>query len=178
MDDDALAAATRSAKTGDRRAYDQLVEACQDRLRAALAWHCRSREELDEIAQRAFIAAYQGLQGLEGPFYPWLLGIARNLLRMEIRQRLSRAGHLEHLLAHERQRRLDEPVAADERLGALRACLQGLTTAGRRLLQQHYAEAAPLAELAAEADTTTGAVKQRLLRLREALRRCMERKLA
>lgn len=179
MDDDAEEAATQLAQAGDHRALEALIMACQDRLRAALAWHCRSREELDEIVQRTFVAAFRGLEGMEGPFYPWLLGIARNQLRQEIRQRLVRAGHLDRLLAHERQRRLDALDISDpRRIEALRSCLQQLTTAGRRLLEQHYADAASLADLADEAATSTGAIKQRLLRLREALRRCIERKAA
>jgi RNA polymerase sigma-70 factor (ECF subfamily) len=68
------------ARAGDRAAFGDLVERYQQAVfRAALA-ALRSREDAEEVAQEAFIAAFQKLDHFRGEasFKTWLLTIAWN----------------------------------------------------------------------------------------------------
>jgi RNA polymerase sigma-70 factor, ECF subfamily len=83
------------ARQGDTAAFGELVERHEAAvLRTALAV-CRSREEAEEVAQDAFVAAWQKLDGFRGEaqFKTWLLTIAwRHALtrRTSLWQRLRR----------------------------------------------------------------------------------------
>jgi RNA polymerase sigma-70 factor, ECF subfamily len=68
------------ARSGDRAAFGDLVERYQHVVfRAALA-ALRSREDAEEVAQEAMVAAYQKLDGFRGDasFKTWLLTITWN----------------------------------------------------------------------------------------------------
>jgi RNA polymerase sigma-70 factor (ECF subfamily) len=65
------------ARQGDTGAFGELVERHESAvLRTALVV-CRSREEAEEVAQEAFVAAWQKLDGFRGEaqFKTWLLTI-------------------------------------------------------------------------------------------------------
>ena len=65
------------ARQGDTAAFGELVERHESAvLRTALAV-CRSREEAEDVAQEAFVAAWQKLDGFRGEaqFKTWLLTI-------------------------------------------------------------------------------------------------------
>jgi RNA polymerase sigma-70 factor (ECF subfamily) len=68
------------ARAGDRAAFGDLVERYQQTVfRAALA-ALRSREDAEEVAQEAFVSAFQKLEGFRGDasFKTWLLTICWN----------------------------------------------------------------------------------------------------
>jgi len=60
---------------------------------------------------------------------------------------------------------------------ALAACLEGISGDDRRLLDRRYRDAAPVREVAAETGRTEAALKMKLLRLRETLRRCVGKRM-
>ncbi len=68
-------------RDGDDDAFGVLVERHQDRLFHSLNPLLRSREDAQDVAQAAFIQAYQKLDGFRGEaaFYTWLYRIAINL---------------------------------------------------------------------------------------------------
>lgn len=68
--------------------------------------------------------------------------------------------------------------ADDVRLAALRACLEAVPEASRRLLRLRYADGRGCAEVAERLGAGLDAVYKRLSRLHAALRRCVEGKLA
>jgi RNA polymerase sigma-70 factor (ECF subfamily) len=77
--------------------------------------------------------------------------------------------------------RLQEDPEASEtepQTDALRRCLEKLQPAEASLLKEKYADGQPLKDLAARLKATEGAIKVRLLRLREALKTCIEKRLA
>jgi len=177
------AAAVRRVLGGERQAYAVLVKAYQGRLRSLLSFYCRSAEEVEEFLQEAFVQAYSGLRQYrpEFPFYPWLRTIALNALRMEIRRKEGFRGEPAEYLRRLQLARVEtdsEGSAAESRSAALRHCLEKLPPPQAGLLEAKYREGKPLAELAARLGTSLGALKVRLLRLREALRDCIERRLA
>jgi RNA polymerase sigma-70 factor (ECF subfamily) len=67
-------------KRGDKRAFDLLVLRYQQRLFALISRYVRDRDEIQDIAQEAFIRAYRALPEFRGEsqFYTWLYRIAVN----------------------------------------------------------------------------------------------------
>jgi RNA polymerase sigma-70 factor (ECF subfamily) len=65
---------------GDSRAFDLLVLKYQHRLFALISRYVRDADEVQDVAQEAFIKAYRALPGFRGEsaFYTWLYRIAIN----------------------------------------------------------------------------------------------------
>ncbi len=180
---EADAEAVRRVLGGERQAYGDLVRRHQGRLRSLLSFYCRSAEEVEEFLQEAFVQAYAQLRRYDAsmPFYPWLRAIALNGLRMEIRRReTARSGPVEYLRRLQLAQIENDACGgvAEARGAALRRCMEKLPAEQAELLEDKYARGRPLAEIAARLGTSLGALKVRLLRLREALRKCIDRQLA
>ncbi|MGD0094739.1 MAG: sigma-70 family RNA polymerase sigma factor [Planctomycetota bacterium] len=170
-------------QSGEQAAYAELIRRHQDRLRAALSFYCSSQAEVEERLQEAFVQAYAQLASYDTavPFYPWLKGIAWNGLKMELRRlQTARRCNLDYLRCVRLAKLEQDPegAEAEERAAALRLCLERLPQEQAALIQAKYSDNLPLQELAARMQTTTGALKVRLLRLRQALRTCILKQLA
>lgn len=135
----------------------------------------------DDLEQETALAAWAGFARLDRrtSFAAWAMGIARHKLADHLRRRRSPLP-----LLHDRAA-ADAVDAAMERIGdriaaraeAMRACLQGLDAAHRDLLDRRYARGQDIAAIAAALTSTALNVKVRLFRIREALRRCIDRRL-
>ena len=174
------------ASSGDPDSYGPIVAEFQGRLRAFVAAFCPDRNQVDEVAQRTFIWAYEHL-GEYRPgtrFYSWLKAIARNMLLAELeaqrREARNQRRHLAHLQATACRDRLGTD-AADRRLDqveALQACLEKLPAKARRLIRLRYEKPAPIAVIARDLKRSEGGVKVTLFRIRQALRKCVEDRLS
>jgi RNA polymerase sigma-70 factor (ECF subfamily) len=82
-----------NALTGSDSAFEQLVLRYQDRLVRSIFLLTGSMEESLDIAQQAFLLAWQKLSSFRGDsaFYSWLSQIARNLVFSESRRTRNRA---------------------------------------------------------------------------------------
>lgn len=79
----------RAISLEDQNAFGELVRRYQSPVRAFLARMTRGDSHLaDDLAQQAFIKAWQKLRGFRGDarFSTWLFGIAYNEFRMEARR--------------------------------------------------------------------------------------------
>src|SRR3546814_10085866 len=76
-----------AAARGDRDAYGRIVGACQNAVTAVALAITRDVPASEDIAQDAFLAAWQNLKRLQNPssFLPWLRQITRNLARDHLR---------------------------------------------------------------------------------------------
>ncbi|MFN3486319.1 MAG: sigma-70 family RNA polymerase sigma factor, partial [Planctomycetota bacterium] len=154
LDGAAVLEALARAKAGDANAYGVVVQAYQARLRAFLAGYVPRAEWVEDLAQQAFVSAYQGLQNFQvgTDFYAWLRAIAYNHLRAELeranrRRRLER-DYLLEVTAGELARRLEaEKEQDEERIGALRECVGLLSGTARELLRRYYGEGLSLGTL-------------------------------
>ena len=65
---------------GDKRAFDILVQKYQHRIIKLIARFVRNSDEVQDVAQEAFIKAYRALKNFRGDsaFYTWLYRIAIN----------------------------------------------------------------------------------------------------
>lgn len=179
-----LSECLRLVRKGQGQAYEGVVRQFERPLRAWLAAQSPPGVDVDEIAQRSFIAAYTRLQEFkEGTdFGAWLFTIAKYQLKTET-TRLRRIADYQSryapdLLREELQGRSEEtPEFWAMRLEHLRECLAGLDERLRRFMQWRYEEEIPLDEMAARCGRSVAAVKKQLWQVRQLLQRCVEQKL-
>lgn len=76
-----------SVRNGDREAFTELVLACERDLRLWLTARAPHSVDVDDVAHQIFIAAFEHLDRYRpvGSVQVWSTGIARNLLRHQLR---------------------------------------------------------------------------------------------
>src|SRR6202451_2852305 len=86
-------ALVKRAREGDMGAYDDLVRKYQERIYATVYHMTSNHEDANDIAQEAFIKAYQALKSFKGgsSFYTWVYRIAVNKTINFLKQRKNRA---------------------------------------------------------------------------------------
>lgn len=163
--------------------FTDLVLEHQARLRVFIRMLGASPDAVDDLAQDAFVVAYDRLETLRdrGEAGPWLRAIARNLVRNELRKssrrrRIVNAQLTEAMLLESTER--EEAPWEDDWLTALRRCREQLPGHGRQLIDGRYAEGRDASQLATDTGKTATAVRQSLTRLRKVLRDCIEARLA
>ncbi len=186
MDEESIL--VEQARAGSEDAFARLVALHQGRVRAWLGRYVRHRDAVDDLAQDVFLAAYRSLDGYKGDAAVsiWLLGIARHRalawLRDEARLRAREAGTLGTALAGWRLQRLDtepfDPAGEERRVSALADCVRQLPPHSAALVRDHYYRNLPAVQIARAQGKKESMVRMALLRIRQALRRCVEQKLA
>ncbi|MCZ6507607.1 MAG: sigma-70 family RNA polymerase sigma factor [Acidobacteria bacterium] len=170
-------------QNGDRAALELLVERWQPRL-LRLARRLTQGDEAGEAVQEAWLAIVRGLGRLEDParFGTWAYRIVAFKCADWIRQR-QRGRRMEQRVTAQPQ-----PVAskigvaetgADETgaegdIAALRVALRRLAPSHRAILEMHYLDELPVAEIAAVLGIPIGTVKSRLFHARKRLRATLE----
>lgn len=183
--DSLLDDAIRRVRKGDKAAFEVVVRWLERPLRAWLAVHAPPGVDVDEVAQRSFIAAFTRLSDYElgTNFAAWLLTIARFRLKTEV-SRLRRvadyhARYAPDLLQRELERRaIESPELQEIRLEHLRTCLSRLGEDLYRFIRWRYVEEIPLEEMAARSGRSVAAVKKQLWKLRRKLHACVEAAMA
>lgn len=159
---------------------ERLVRQEQAAVRAFLRSLGVNDAWVDDLAQETFLTAYRKLDEFQADGDPgrWLRGIARRLAANELRKagRRSRllAGGLADLLVA--RAKPDSSPPATEWLEALRSCMQELPEAGRELLVRRYADGELAPAMASRLQTRADSLRQKLLRLRQLVKGCIERK--
>lgn len=161
------------AQQGDQAAYGVLVRRHQDRIYRHLLNLTGSREEALELAQQAFIEAWQALPNWvpNAQFHTWLYRIASNAAIDVLRRRkVVRFVPLDD----DYDAPADQPgpeaqLQARQSLRALDAALARLPPQQREIVLLREVEGLSYAELAATLGIDEGTVKSRLARARVAL---------
>src|SRR5882724_10784639 len=83
----------KKARHGDMAAYDQLVQRYQERIYRTLYHMTSNHDDANDLAQEAFIKAYQALKSFKGgsSFYTWVYRIAVNKTLNFLKQRKNRS---------------------------------------------------------------------------------------
>src|SRR5450759_5612050 len=83
----------KRARQGDLSAYDDLVRRYQERIYATLYHMTSNHEDANDLAQEAFIKAFQALKSFKGgsSFYTWLYRIAVNKTINFLKQRKNKS---------------------------------------------------------------------------------------
>src|SRR5690242_656837 len=81
------------SRQGDMAAYDELVRRYQQRIYATVYHMTANHEDANDLAQEAFIKAYQALKSFKGgsSFYTWVYRIAVNKTINFLKQRKNKA---------------------------------------------------------------------------------------
>lgn len=161
---------------GDRKAFGAIVERYQ-RLLCSLAYSSTGRvAESEDVAQEAFLAAWQSLGSLRDPskLRPWLCGILRyKVSRLRRREGREPVRHAESLETANEVMTMDETVSSaamkKEEQAILWAELERVPELYREPLVLFYREHRSVEHVAAALDLTEEAVKQRLSRGRKIL---------
>ena len=97
---------------GNKQAFALLVARYERPVRAVAISIVKSSHTADDIAQEAFVRAWEQLPKLRNPkvFGPWMMKIARRRAIDSLRrqQSLNYSDSLDQMAAHERNGRLDE----------------------------------------------------------------------
>ena len=136
---------------------------------------------VDDLAQDAFVVAYREMDSYDPDrdFGKWLRGIARNLVRNEMRKQgrhrrilhESLSQHLLDLAENEKDREVDVT-----QLSALRDCVEQLPGKSRELVRSRYFEGWDATILADKFEMKAATVRQTLLRIRRQLYQCVNQR--
>ena len=165
---------------GDRDAFRRLVELYALSVRSYLMSQIYRLDDVDDLAQEVFIAAYQKLHTfrLGDDFASWLRGIAHNEVRMYFRSTARRESALDRFraeVARTVRADLDHVVTGDrsELIEQLLQCVAKLPERLRRVVRAEL-DGDKLAALAVEMNTTAVAVYSLHYRANRLLRECLQ----
>lgn len=149
-------------------------------VRAYVRAMTRGHREADDVIQEIWRVVCQKISDYDPdrPFRPWVLGITRLQVlkwrQMQARSREVLAPDVIELLAETAEELTQE---LDLRQNELRECLQQMPPHSRQLLELAYEQRLTHAAIASRLGRTLAAVEMALVRLRRALRACIEGKL-
>jgi RNA polymerase sigma-70 factor, ECF subfamily len=172
-----LEAAIEQVKSGDREAFSVVVEHCHIRLRTYISTMVFDASDADDLAQQAFIFAYQNIGDYQAGtnFVAWLKAIAYNLVR-DYRSHAMRTLNVLQELRHDISNRVNESQegSINERLEVLESCIKKLPEGQREFLRAVCARQSTLESVASDMNRSGPAVRKHLSRLYEALRECVQ----
>ena len=161
--------------------FDQALCAHHGPLRSYLAGMGIPAHAVDDVAQEVFLAYYRKPEArpTDVETVRWLKGIARNQAIDWFRRNAGSKQRLAlcELVSAHTPADGDEPED-DLRLDALRACLDRVSGGSRTLLDAHYRDDESADAIARQRGVGASAIRMALLRLREQLRTCVERRIA
>lgn len=174
------------ANAGEQRQHDKsetfvrLLSGIQRRLYLYVLMLLPNPAEAEEVVQNVSVILWRRFDDfrLEGDFFRWACGIARNEV-FKYRQRQQRWGPSlsQEFLESVAEAASSVAESADRRRDALQECLEELQPHHRQLLTQRYLEQVSTDRLAEISGKSVEAVRRMLHRIRLALLKCIERKL-
>ncbi len=166
-----------AARSGDRAAYGRIVAACQNTVTAVALAITRDVPASEDIAQEAFLSAWQHLKRLQNPssFLPWLRQITRNLARDHLRANRHRpldgeGAEIAIELAADPSPTPMQRLVEDEREHAAAELISALPEESREVLLLFYREGQSSQQVALLLGLSDAAVRKRLSRARQSLR--------
>lgn len=170
----------QAARRGDRAAFAALVQRHQQAVYGYLRSQLLEQADAEDLCQEAFLRCYVGRARFDDSVLvrPWLIGIARNLLREHCRRAKRRKEVAWTELCLELEA-LSPPN--DDRYDELRShlpsCLDSLGPSAREALDLRYGANLRLSEIGEKLRRSEGAVKLLVFRARAALKHCLDGKI-
>ena len=166
-----------AARDGDHAAYGRIVAGCQNTVTAVALAITRDVQASEDIAQEAFLNAWQHLDRLHNPdsFLPWLRQIARNLARDHLRRHRQQPldganAELALAMAADPGPQPMHRVLDEEREAAAAELIAALPEDSREALLLFYREGQSSQQVAILLGITDAAVRKRLSRARQQVR--------
>src|SRR6266446_4938679 len=168
------------AREGDLSAYDELVRRYQERIYATLYNMTSNHEDANDLAQEAFIKAFQALKSFKGgsSFYTWIYRIAVNRTINFLKQRKNRthlslndldfnAEHDPDLVALVSDKTPRREVQLSELQEKLNAAMQKLSEDHRLVVTLHDIQGLSHEEIGEIMNCNIGTVRSRLFYARQ-----------
>ena len=168
-------------KKGDSRAFDMLVMKYQHRIMGLISRYVHDADEVQDVAQEAFIKAYKALPRFRGDsaFYTWMYRIAINTAKNHLVSRSRRPPgtdvELEDAEYYEgggALRELENPENAlfgDELKGVVESAIGNLPDDLRTAVTLREFDGLSYEDIADIMDCPVGTVRSRIFRAREAI---------
>lgn len=167
-------------RTGDAAAFAAIIEGHQRVIFGFLRARLAQVSDAEDMTQEVFLRFHMAQARFDSGsmIRPWLLGIARNLLREHVRSvhRRKEIAWTELCLDLESVLPLDA-AGTDEALTHLPHCLDGLGPSARQAVELKYRSDQKLSEIGRHLHRSEGAVKLLVHRARQALRDCLDQKI-
>ena len=168
-------------KKGDSRAFDMLVMKYQHQIMGLISRYVHDADEVQDVAQEAFIKAYRALPRFRGDsaFYTWMYRIAINTAKNHLVSRSRRPPgtdvELEDAEYYEgggAPRELDNPENAlfgDELKDVVESAIGNLPDDLRTAVTLREFDGLSYEDIADIMDCPVGTVRSRIFRAREAI---------
>lgn len=155
---------------GDTEAFAGIVGRWQTPLVSLAYRYCRDRDQAEDMAQAAFVAAYRAAAQWRGEtkFSSWLFAVAANVYRSEMRRRFVSTVSID---ASEPAQRSEQEIADPERAAVVRRLVATLPAKYRDVMVLFYFHDMNVDQAAASLGVPEGTVKARLHRARAILER-------
>ncbi len=173
------------ARAGDQEAFARLVEENQNRVYSLALRLVGDREEAADLAQEAFLKAWQGLKSFQGDssFATWIYRLTTNVCIDHLRRQKRRQGVETAVSLDDEDSGWAEPADWDqdpqrkleqsERGRALARAMEQLPDHQRRALVLRELSGLSYQEIGQALDLDLGTVKSRIARARLALRKIL-----
>lgn len=169
------------AVQGDRAAFEQIVHQNQSTIFGYLRARLVQPNDAEDMTQEVFLRFFTSRARFDSSnmLRPWLLGIARNVLREHVRRRKRRKENAwtEMCIELEADLGTDEEGTYDDVIVHLPECLETLGPSARDAIHMKYREDLKLAKIGEKLRRSEGAVKLLVFRARQALKSCLDRRL-
>jgi len=176
----------RRVQKGDRHAFDLLFSRYQHKILNLVSRYLRDREDVEDVAQEAFIKAFRALPRFRGEsaFYTWLYRIAINTAKNHIVARSRRPPGVdvdvedaEFMEGTDALRESESPEAAlarDELSAAIDLAISQLPDDLRSAVTLREFDGLSYEQIAEIMDCPVGTVRSRIFRAREAIDKRIE----
>jgi len=170
----------RAYVDGDHDAFRRLFERYAPMLMRLTIRHLRSEDLAREVVQQTFFQMHAARRDFrqDKKLRPWVFTIAMNLVREHYRKKKRRK---ETVLEEAREPATQEelgPIETQQRAKLLRDALNRLPESQREVVELHWFDERPFAEVAQIVGSTEGAVRVRAHRAYKRLKELLGRELA
>jgi RNA polymerase sigma-70 factor (ECF subfamily) len=174
---------------GDSRAFDLLVLKYQQKIMSLISRYVHDADEVQDVAQEAFIKAYRALPRFRGDsaFYTWLYRIAINTAKNHLVSRSRRppgsdldpeeAEFMDSAVQLRDSESPEEALFAGELRRTVNATLTALPDDLRTAVTLREFDGLSYEEIAEIMDCPVGTVRSRIFRAREAIDRAVKAQL-
>jgi RNA polymerase sigma-70 factor (ECF subfamily) len=174
---------------GDKNAFDLLVIKYQRKIMSLISRYVHDADEVQDVAQEAFIKAYRALPGFRGDsaFYTWLYRIAINTAKNHLVSRSRRPPgsdveleDAQYMDAGDALRDGETPensLFGDELRAKVNEALNDLPDDLRTAVTLREFDGLSYEEIAEVMECPVGTVRSRIFRAREAIDKCVKQQM-